>query len=285
MPSHRSASFRGFPAEVARNLIASPWFARLMDSSGLLPDELVDPRAIEHFPWMQRAQLADAIEDLLVIDEQLRPIYSTGTSGIALRVYRGRCDERRFQTLLHRELSLTNDARVIFLCTLPEGAQYREARIERVSLLRNPARAKELAQTADLLTGSPAMLPWLRAHAPTNAAVYTTALPLDAADLLPRHLHTYSTTETGPIAHLCRISGDYHAFDDVYIEKAGARRFAVTKLFASALPLIRYVTDDSGVIHHKACRCGFSGASIAQLVGRKTPAHWHKVTFPRGRSA
>jgi phenylacetate-coenzyme A ligase PaaK-like adenylate-forming protein len=271
MKPHRHAGFRGFSAEVTRNLLASPWFARRMNHSGLLPDELADPRAIDNFPWMQRAQLADAIEDMLVIEEQPRPLYSTGTSGIALRVYRDRCDERRFQTLLHRELALTKDARVAFLCTLQTGVEYREENIERVSLLRNPARAKELAQTAELFTGSPAMLPWLRVHAPANAAVYTTALPLDPTDLLPRHLHTYSTTETGPIARLCRISGDYHAFDDVYIESADTRRFAVTKLFASALPLIRYITDDSGLLHHQTCRCGFSGTSIAQLEGRKKP--------------
>ena len=86
-------------------------------------------------------------------------------------------------------------------------------------------------------------------------------------------LNYYSATEVGPMAWEClQTLGRFHVLHpDVHVESVGGE-LVVTRLRDSVLPLVRYLPGDRGTVERGACACGFEGASIVGLDGRRACA-------------
>lgn len=105
-----------------------------------------------------------------------------------------------------------------------------------------------------------------------------------------RVLELYSAKESGPIAHPCPFSGQFHVNDEtVLVEVVDANgqpcapgqegRVLVTPFGSTAMPLIRYELGDTAVVGTR-CGCGRCLSTLARIGGRISHAFRH----PDGRS-
>lgn len=248
---------------------------------------------IHDLPIIDRDYLSENEISKLVVfssNEKLNTVWSTGTSGRPLCVFRNSDDESRFWNLLIDKISSepNHSLRVLFLCTLGNGQQYdrthnvkgRKIQIHRRNIGHSTLEQIE-SENPDVITTNPLGIEWMLKNSKMTQEkdlklIYSTSLPLVenlsqrlALKSQAKYLHTYSTTETGPIAFYCSKKVDcYHVFSDIYVEEI-QNKLLVSKLFKSAIPLLRYRTGDSGQIQCGQCACGYIGQTINNLQGRK----------------
>jgi phenylacetate-CoA ligase len=271
---------------------APAWRSRLR-RSGLSPEDLAGPGDLEAFPTTDRDQYAlewDAFSDVDE-DPELHVATSSGSTGQALLALRSGFDGVYMWAVLRFWLealgvTLTARPRLVLLDTLPGGLEYSvRARwfdggaLHRISTQRPGPVARLRRARPAVLSTDPAGLRFLCAQAdvPRPALLLSSAQRLDAAlraeaeaRLEAPIVNYYATTETGPIAWEClREHGRFHVLHpDVLVESLG-RRLAVTRLRPSPLPLLRYLTGDTGDVVDGACSCGARGRSIVGFVGRE----------------
>ncbi len=280
--------FPGFSQEVATQILQAPFYRRLCERQGLVFPDLLHPSVLEYFPILRRDDLLRSATEMLVDPATAFPIYSSGTTGQPLRVYRNRDDNRRHWKLIRSGCGLQDQPMVhgFFLCSLPQSLKYQvqlnfsdfSINIERCNLWHHPDVCRERLQFAPLILGSPEGICWILKQKikPKASAFYSTALPLAASIRQrvqsgnTRVFHTYSATETGAIAWQCAVeSSRYHVFQDIFVEVGPGAMVIVTKMFSTALPLLRYATGDRAVLMSGICPCGFQGTSLVGLQGRK----------------
>ncbi len=285
------------PVRELNHLKESPFYFnflnrhRIFDSESNWDDRNIE-KWIGEMPIVNRSDLeTDLISKFLVLKktEKLNPVWSSGTTGQPICVYRNWKDDLRFWNLLFNlgMIKITPQLSVLFLCSLSEGREYRSQekfdffKLDLVRLNSHKTDESRISSLEpDIISTSPSGLAWLlknpgHLQRPTLKLIYSTALPYDR-DLFEaikketnaRLVHAYSTTETGPIGYYCLIANHYHVFSDIYLETVN-ESILVSKLFPSALPLLRYRTGDQGEIIKSDCLCGFHGTSLDSLQGRK----------------
>lgn len=55
---------------------------------------------------------------------------------------------------------------------------------------------------------------------------------------------TYGMVEFGEVAHQYEHNGEYHVFDDFYVEKSDDNKLIISSLYQTTFPLLRYKTED-----------------------------------------
>ncbi len=289
------------PYRPARDLIhlkESPFYFNLLQRHQIFDAENTwDDRNIKEWigemPILNRSYLGtELISKFLVVNkaEKLNPVWSSGTTGQAICVYRNWKDDLRFWNLLFNfgMVEVAPQLSVLFLCSLGEGREYRSQekfdsfKLNLVRLNTHKTDESRISSLQpDIISTSPTGLAWLlknpgHLQKPALKLIYSTALPIDRElfgaiknKTKARLVHAYSTTETGPIGYYCPIANHYHVFSDIFLETVNGS-VLVSKLFPSALPLLRYKTGDQGEIIKTNCLCGFQGTSLDSLRGRKT---------------
>lgn len=281
--------FPGFSRDMATQILQSPFYRHLCDRQGLVFPDLLHPEVLDCFPILTRQDLANFATEMLVDPATALPIYSSGTTGQPLRVYRNMDDDQRHWNIIRSGCELLDETvlSAFFLCSLPQSLSYQlqlkfsdfYVNIERYNLWQNPDVCREKVQSASLILGSPEGIRWILQEKikPRASAYYSTALPLSAVirervqSWSTRLFHTYSSTETGPIAWQCALDVcQYHVFPDTFVEAGAGDAVLVTKMFRTALPLLRYSTGDRAELTYGLCSCGFQGSTLVRLQGRKT---------------
>lgn len=280
--------FPGFSIDVATQILQSPFYRQLCARQGLVFPDLLHPGVLEYFPILRRDDLSRSVTEMVVGPATAFPIYSSGTTGQPLRVYRNYDDDCRHWNMIRSGCGLQDQSVVdgFFLCSLPQGLNYQiqlnlgdfSINIERCNLWYHPDVCRKKLQNAPFILGSPEGICWLLEQKikPTASAFYSTALPLAAGIRQSiqnwgiRVFHTYSSTETGAIAWQCAAdSSQYHVFQDVFVEIGPGGVIIVTKMFPTALPLLRYATGDRAELISGHCPCGFQGTTLVGVQGRK----------------
>ncbi len=275
-----------------RLLRAPAWRERLRQA-GLSPWDIRSLADLDGFPTTDRDEYARDWQELSDVDEdpELHVATSSGSTGQALLALRSGFDGVYMWAVLRfwiESLGVRLPPRpsLVLLCTLPGGLEYSVraphfagGALRRISTLRpRPLERLERADPAVLST-DPAGLRWLLAQPrlPKPALVLSSAQRLAPslraeaeAALRAPIVNYYAATETGPIAWECLVeAGRFHVLHpDVWVESLEGR-LAVTRLRPSPLPLVRYLTGDSGAVADGYCRCGAIGRSIVGFTGRE----------------
>jgi phenylacetate-CoA ligase len=92
-----------------------------------------------------------------------------------------------------------------------------------------------------------------------------------------RVFEDYGSTETGSLAGEC-TAGALHLWADRFVpevvdpetgasSREGVGRLAITTLFRQAMPLVRFLLDDTVEVSHRPCSCGWA-LPIVRVLGR-----------------
>ena len=283
----------GHMAALRERLWRAPAWRPRLRQAGLSPSDLVAPGDLEAFPTTDREQYArewDALSDV-DDDAELHVATSSGSTGQALLALRSGFDGVYMWAVLRFWLetlgiSLPARPRLVLLDTLPGGLEYSvraryfdRGALHRVSTQRPKALERLGRARPAVLSTDPAGLRWLMAQPEpprprlllSSAQRLAPALRAEAeARLGAPIVNYYATTETGPIAWEClREPERFHVLHpDVHVESL-AGRLAITRLRPSPLPLLRYLTGDTGEVVDGACACGAVGRSIVGFAGRE----------------
>jgi phenylacetate-CoA ligase len=269
-------------------LMAAPLARARLAARGLAPSDLRALADLTAFPPLERRELATGWREAAAVgpDDDLVLARSSGSTGEPLTVVR-HADEALHMWAVLRffiewlGVTLPSRPRVVLLCALPDGVEYsaraplfHDGALHRVSVRRPDAEARVARVAPAVIFGDPESLAWLAARpALAPRLTLSSALPLAAeqrAALRGPVVNYYSTTETGPIAWECLLdAGRFHLIlPDVWVESLGGR-LAVTRLRPGAVPLLRYLTGDTGEVAAGRCACGHGGPSITGFIGRR----------------
>lgn len=272
-------------------LARSPGHRARLAKLGLSPRDLRSLEDLRHFPLLSRTDLANAWQELPLLEGELSVARSSGTTGEPVQVVRSAYDNLHMWTVLRfwlerLRIALPRRPRVVLLDALPGGLEYSvrlpllaDGALHRLSTARPDALARLLRVRPSVIFSDPAGLHWLcdQAELPTPLLVASSAQRLAPAlrTRLAERLDAplidyYATTETGPIAWACpRAPNSFHVLaPDVHVESVDGA-LAVTRLRESPLPLLRYLPGDRGEVAQVRCPCGFAGRSILKLDGRR----------------
>jgi phenylacetate-CoA ligase len=284
---------------LAGTLVESPYYRESLQARGLSPHDLRTLEDLPHFPILERRTLVERGDELLALPvgdrraSELVLVRSSGSTGEPVTVPRTRLELVHMWAVLRfwldwLGLDLPRRPRVVLLDGLPGGLEYsvrlpllEDGALHRLSLLRSGLLERLRRARPALLFSDPEGLHWLASQA-LGQAPQPLLLLSSASQLAPELrarlalaqrapvLDYYATTETGPIAWDClRRPGRFHVLlPDVWVESQQGE-LLVTRLRASAWPLLRYRTGDRGQVEREACDCGYRGLSIVGFEGRR----------------
>ena len=260
-------------------------------------------------PVVERADIQGRMQDFLdhhaLVQEEpsdIQTVWSSGTSGQPLELWRGRVDrEQRLQAYITageahgiaRAAWGTELKRVLFYCTRnKEGGESAEFAFEgdaRLICTRLPAQSTDLSDgtLAEIVTLSSEGLVLLLERYPAlpprlarARAFFSTATRVEP-DLRRRFegrfgrpiINLYSAAETGPMAYECpQVTGRYHVLERNFrLESCDFGRgseLLVTRLAPGLYPWVRYRIGDLGLVTQCSCECGSRGAVIDGFQGR-----------------
>jgi phenylacetate-coenzyme A ligase PaaK-like adenylate-forming protein len=232
----------------------------------------------------------------------IQTIWSSGTSGQPLELWRGRIDrQQRLRAFMLAGFAHglpfaawgTELKRVLFYCTRSgEGTESAEFAFEgdpRLTCTRVPARSADLERGAapDIVTLSSEGLlsllerfPALPARLTRVRAFFSTATRVEP-DLRSQFegrfkrpiINLYSAAETGPMAFECpKVPGRFHVLErDFRLESQDFGRgpeLLITRLAPGLYPWVRYRIGDLGRVTQCSGECGVRGAVIEGFHGR-----------------
>ena len=287
----RLAALRG-------SLWRSPYYLAVLRQHGLSPADLRTLDDLPHFPLLDRDTLRDSFAEIPALPA---PAGRAPAGRAQLRQHRP-AGPRPQGGLRHRSHVGGPALLDAVAAPLPAGAAEGRARLHaaprrRVRDAAAGPRGRDARPDLDrpprpggapprfpparrlLGPGRPALAGRPGAPAAAEAAPLLGDAPL--APPAPRVEGTlqapvvnyYATSETGPIAWEClAVPGCFHVLlPDVWVESVDGE-LVVTRLRASILPLLRYRTGDRGEVGRDDCRCGYGGATIRGLTGRRACA-------------
>lgn len=291
------------PSAIAERCLRIPGYRRL----GFVGDWI--DISLASAPVVERRDIRGRMEDFLdhhvLVQEDpndIQTVWSSGTTGQPLELWRGRMDrEQRLRAFVRAGEAHgipvaawgTELKRVLFYCTRSrEGGESPEFFFEgdpRLICTRVPAWRADLSDgpCADIVTLSsegillllerysalPARLAGVRGFF-SSATRVESKLRCTFEDRFGRPIiNLYSAAETGPVAWECpQEIGHFHVLeDDFKIEShdfGPGPELLITRLAPGLYPWVRYRIGDLGRVSQRSCACGVSGSVIEGFHGR-----------------
>jgi len=304
----RRRKMRSFHRFVAEAIATSPFHLERCRGAGLTLRDLQTPDALSALPIMERADVAERLDEIASTGTPVRrrhELRTSGSSGVPLKIWVGDRERSVRQALQLRARWLAGrrplQREAIVGSHVPGGHRQRRAAFSRslyLSALEPPCEiaAALRAFAPDYLVAFPSTLAELGEDPGVAPKLITTGaevLEPQVRRLLERRFAApvrdiYGAIETGLLAFQCAAGDGYHLNDDeIHFEwlpcegreDDGLHELVVTPLFARATPLVRYRLGDLVRRLPGRCSCGSWLPRIAAIEGRCDD--W--LTRPDGR--
>lgn len=277
-----------------------PYYRRLFDSAGILPESIRTLDDLKRIPTTSKAILQEQEPSDIICSafrpDELIPEHTSGSTGRPFTVWMDRDYMATRHALFLRTVKAAGYTfgRKALLITAPFPPKKKNhmLRWEYASIQQDSAQLLDILNRSkpDFLYGCVTPLKLLAGYINETGPVFhrpkqilTTAESLDPATraLLAKTFDAavydfYGLTEMGPVGWECEVHQGYHLSEDAVITEflptnggAGDKRMVMTNLDLLAMPLIRFEAGDVGSpMSYTQCPCGRGFAKIDTVAGR-----------------
>lgn len=298
---------RRLRAMVAHAYANVPYYRRLLDDTGVRPEEIRTEEDLTRLPITEKKDLrqlpvGDVVARGTEIARCLRP-RSSGTSGVPLAVYRDVAGACIFYALTARALKMAGARIADTLMVIgpgyyPQGLLLQRlgvGRVTNLSPLQHPATLLDAIDAArpEILHAYASVLKSLLGYLRTAKRVpHRPRVIISSADYLDEGtrlecrevlgvapVQMYGAVETGRVGCECSLRDGLHLFTDFVVPELlpldgegtpRVHRVVLTDLTNRVMPFIRYDQGDLAEVVEGPCECGSVFPRIRLLYARSS---------------